>query len=53
MLTAVVVLKGKGIPVKGFFDLARRRGGDTTDPRACWLAECRRVYAAWSDGAGP
>jgi hypothetical protein len=51
LLTAVVVLKGKGVPGKGFFDLAGRRGRDTSDPMACWLAECERVYAAWSGGA--
>jgi hypothetical protein len=52
LLTAVVVLKGRGLPGKGFFDLARRRDRDTSDPKACWLAECRRVYAAWSGEAG-
>lgn len=48
MLSAVVVLRGRGAPGRGFFDLARELGRDDgSDPKAFWTAELKRVHDYW------
>jgi hypothetical protein len=48
MLSVVVVLRRRGTPGRGFFDLARELGRyDGSDPQAFWTAELNRVYDEW------
>jgi len=48
LLSAVVVLRGRRMPGKGFFDLARALGVHTGDDDAAFLAsELARVHAHW------
>jgi hypothetical protein len=48
MLTAIVVHgQGDTLPGAGFFKLGKRLGRDTSDKRACWIEELKRVYGAW------
>jgi hypothetical protein len=49
MLTAVVLLHGRGRPGRGFFDLARTLGLHTgSDDQAFFAAELERVYREWA-----
>lgn len=49
MLSAVVVHKrGDKLPGKGFFNLAKNLGRDTSDTRKCWEDESKRVHSYWS-----
>lgn len=48
MLSAVVVLRGRGTPGQGFFHLARELGRyDGSDPKAFWTAELKQVHDEW------
>jgi hypothetical protein len=48
MLTAIVVHgQGDALPGAGFFRLGKKLGRDTSDKRACWIEELKRVYGAW------
>jgi len=50
MLTAVVTHKsGDMQPGPGFFELARRRGRDTSDLIRCWVGEFNRVHDYWAN----
>ena len=49
LLTVVVVHKrGDMQPGPGFFELAQRRGRDTSDRVRFWSEELKKVYAFWS-----
>jgi hypothetical protein len=48
MLTAIVVHKGDMQPGPGFFQLAKDRGRNTSDPLRLWSEELERVYAVWA-----
>lgn len=49
MLTVVVVHKtGDMEPGKGFYELAKRLGRDTSDLQKCWIAELHKVHAYWA-----
>jgi len=49
-LLTVIVIHGKGdtLPGAGFFQLAKRLERDTSDKKAFWTEELRRVYGSWS-----
>jgi hypothetical protein len=48
LLTVLVVHKnGDMQPGPGFFELAKKRGRDTTDILKCWVDELHRVHAVW------
>ena len=50
MLTAVVTHKsGDMQPGPGFFELAKRRGRDTSDILRCWVTEFNRVHDYWAN----
>jgi len=50
MLSAVVVLKGRKLPGRGFFDLARELGRyHGGDREAFWREELQRVHDCWRD----
>ncbi|SRR6266481_8821206 len=44
MLTALVVLKEKGVPGDGYWDLAAQLGRDVSDKLACWAKEVEVVF---------
>ena len=49
MLSVVVVQKsGEMQPGRGFFDLAKRLGRDTSDTAKCWIEELKHVHHVWS-----
>ena len=48
LLTALVVHKSDGVPGPGFFEMAKERGRDISDPVTCWIEELKNVYAVWS-----
>ncbi|SRR5258708_6206138 len=49
MLSVVVVHKvGDMQPGKGFFELAKRLGRNTSDILKCWVEELHKVHAHWS-----
>lgn len=48
LLSAVVVLKDKGIPGSGFFDLASKLGRDVKDEVAFFSEELKKVHKHWS-----
>jgi hypothetical protein len=49
LITVIVVHKsGDMQPGPGFFDLAKRRGRDTSDIVKCWVEELKKVHAHWS-----
>ena len=52
LLTAVVVHKEDRKPGRGFFELAQRRGRDTSEELRFLGVELKKVYAAWSRRAG-
>ena len=35
-------------PGPGFFDLAKKRGRNTSDILKCWIAELKKVHGAWA-----
>jgi hypothetical protein len=47
MLSAIVVHKEDKRPGKGFFELARRLGRDTTESDSCWIKELNHLYNYW------
>lgn len=49
LLTVVVVHKtGDMKPGPGFFELAKRRGRDTSDEIRFWSEELKKVHSVWS-----
>jgi len=49
MLTVLVVHKDSDMePGRGFFELARQRGHDISDPLKFWVAEMNRVCSYWA-----
>ena len=48
LLTALVVRKDDGAPGSGFFEMAKERGRDISDPDRCWIEELKNVYVVWS-----
>lgn len=52
LLSAVVVLQGRGMPGRGFFTLARALGRHTdADDAAFFQRELARVHATWAERA--
>ncbi|MEA2638855.1 MAG: hypothetical protein QOF51_249 [Chloroflexota bacterium] len=52
LLSAIVVLQGRSMPGKGFFDLAREHDLHTgADDRAFHAAELARLFAWWVNPA--
>ena len=50
MLSVIVVHKnGDMQPGRGFFELAKERGRNTSDILACWIAELNKVHAYWEE----
>jgi hypothetical protein len=48
LLSVIVVhTSGDMQPGPGFFELAKKRGRDTSDIVECWVGELRNVYAVW------
>lgn len=47
MICALVVSKATGIPGQGFFKAMVKNGRDCSDQKACWQAECQRLYRIW------
>ncbi len=47
----VVHKRGDMEPGKGFYELAKAHGRDTSDLLKCWIAELHKVHAQWSDAA--
>ena len=48
MITALVILKNKNMPGKGFFDCATKLGKyDGADDDLFWSTEVARVYSYW------
>jgi hypothetical protein len=50
LLTVIVVHKsGDMEPGTGFFDLAAKRGRDTSDKMKLWVAELHKVHGYWAN----
>lgn len=47
LLSALVVRKEDGLPGQGFYDLARQKGRDVSDPIRSWTEEVKLVFAKW------
>jgi hypothetical protein len=49
LLSALVIHKeGDGMPGQGFFDLAKKRGRDTSNKLKFWSEELKSVYYYWN-----